>query len=150
MEQQEKYFFRHRWAFFILEFLIIIFSIAIGFLGSHLFFREKEDLILLKDAKGILVKNSFFEIPADPLLEYGMIRGMLQTIGDPNTYFVEPASAEVQANELSGSFGGIGIRLERDIQFNWRVYPLPDSPALKAGIKDADLLLSIDDLIITN
>ena len=62
-----------------------------------------------------------------------MIRGMLAELNDPYTYFVEPAAQEVESNDLSGSFGGIGARLERDTDLNWRLYPLPDSPSLAAG-----------------
>ena len=55
---------------------------------------------------------------------------MLAVMGDPYTTFIEPALHEIESDQLTGSFGGIGCRLERDLEMNWLLYPLPDSPAL--------------------
>lgn len=133
----------------ILQVLIVILSIAIGFLSYHFIVRCQEDLSLLQQARDIVLNNTILEIPNDPALEYGMIRGMLAALNDPYTYFVEPAAHEVESNDLSGSFGGIGARIERDTDLNWRLYPLPDSPSLAAGLQDGDILIAINDLAVT-
>ena len=88
-------------------------------------------------------------MPQKNKLEYGMIRGMLQSYDDPHTTFNEPPQAELQSNQLEGKFGGIGIRMEKDQTGIVLVYPLPDSPALAAGIEDGDHLLRVEDLDIT-
>ena len=129
--------------------LIIILSIAIGAFGYRLVSRYQGELALLQQARTIVESNTILDIPDETTLEYGMIRGMLAELNDPYTYFVEPAAHEVESNDLSGSFGGIGARLERDTDLNWRLYPLPDSPSLAAGLMDGDIILAIDDLLIT-
>ena len=133
----------------IFPILLILISIAIGALGYRFVSRYQGELSLLQQARVIVESNTILDIPNETTLEYGMIRGMLAELNDPYTYFVEPAAHEVESNDLSGSFGGIGARLERDTDLNWRLYPLPDSPSLAAGLLDGDIILAIDDLPIT-
>jgi carboxyl-terminal processing protease len=77
-----------------------------------------------------------------------MIRGMLQSYDEAHTVFVEPAQHTLEIDTLEGKFGGIGVRLERDSQGLLRIYPLPDSPSLKAGVLDGDQLFQAGDLVI--
>ena len=137
------------WLFFGLQVLIVFLALALGYLGSHFFSQKDNQFSLLRQAKNIMVENTILELPSEQALAYGMIRGMLATLDDPYSQFVEPAAHEVQTDELSGRFGGIGVRLERDTDMNLRLYPLPNSPALTAGIEDGDILVGVDDLIIT-
>ncbi len=136
--------------YLILQVVIVILSIAVGYFGHRFILQYEGDLGLLIQARDIVLDNTILDLPEDPALEYGMIRGMLQSLDDPYTYFVEPAEHEVESDQLTGNFGGVGVRLERDTESNWRLYPLPDSPALAAGIKDSDRLTAVDDLVITS
>jgi carboxyl-terminal processing protease len=137
------------WLVFLFQGVVVILSIAIGYFGGQFIAHSRSDFGLLRQAHVILLENTILEIPDDPTLEYGMIKGMLSELGDPYTGFIEPATHEVLTDELAGRFGGIGVRLERDTQAQWRLYPLPDSPALAAGIQDGDLLLAVDDLLVS-
>ena len=138
------------WLIFLFQGVVIILSIAIGYFSHSFFARYQGDFGRLRQAHAILLENTILDIPDEPTLEYGMIRGMLAELGDPYTGFVEPATHEILTDELTGQFGGIGVRLERDTQAQWRLYPLPDSPALAAGIQDGDLLLAVDGLLISS
>ncbi|MGI6739931.1 MAG: S41 family peptidase [Brevefilum sp.] len=142
--------FQSTGVFIVIQVAIVILAMAVGGLSYHLFLRHQGEFGLLAQAKEILTINALNELPSQEQLEYGMIRGMLETLNDPYTTFVEPATHVVQSNELVGSFGGIGARLERDTQLTWRFYPVPDSPALIAGIQDGDVLLGVDDLEVTS
>lgn len=149
MIEHKNDWINQNWVFIILVIGSVILSMAIGFLAGRSFFLSKKDLSLVVEARDLLIENSIYEIPETPALEYGMIRGMLNTLNDPYTYFIEPDVAEVQSDDLTGSYGGIGIRLERDMNSDWRIYPLPDSPAISAGLQDGDLLIRVNDLIVT-
>ena len=138
------------WLMILFQIGIVILSIAIGYFGRGIITRYRGGFQLLNEARDILLENTILEVPPEPALEYGMIRGMLAVMDDPFTHFVEPAVHEIRTNELTGRFGGVGVRLERDTRSNWRLYPLPDSPALAAGIQDGDLLLAVDDISITS
>ncbi|MBW6467015.1 MAG: PDZ domain-containing protein [Brevefilum sp.] len=137
------------WLIFLFQGVVIILSIAIGYFGNQFIAYSRSDFGLLRQAHAIMLENTILDIPDDPTLEYGMIRGMLAELEDPYSGFVEPATHEIMTDELAGRFGGIGVRLERDTQAQWRLYPLPDSPALTAGIQDGDLLLAVDDLLVS-
>jgi carboxyl-terminal processing protease len=137
------------WAFIALQLGIVILSMAVGFFAHSSFLRYRGEFGLLRQAKDILQENAIIAIPDETILQHGMIRGMLNTLEDPYTYFVEPAEHEIHADQLAGRFGGVGIELARDTDNNWRVYPLPDSPAAAVGIQAGDVLLRVDDLTIS-
>ena len=137
------------WVLIVFQIGIVILSIAIGYFGRGIIAGYQGDFPLLSEARDVLVQNTILEIPPEPALEYGMIRGMLTVMEDPYTHFIEPAVHEIRTNELAGRFGGVGVRAERDTQANWRLYPLPDSPAQAAGIVDGDMLIAVDDQEIT-
>jgi len=149
MENQSGSKSTRRWVLIVLQAVIILLSVVVGVVIYMFIGQYQEEFGLLRQAQDILLANTILEIPKDNTLEYGMIRGMLTTLDDPYTYFIEPAAHEVESDQLAGSFGGIGCRLERDTDLNWRLYPLPDSPALAAGIMDADILTGVEDLEIT-
>jgi len=77
---------------------------------------------------------------------YGAIKGMVASAGDPYTVFMDPKIAQEFADDLAGTFEGIGaeIGIRKDVLTV--VAPLADSPAEKAGLKAGDKILTIDDM----
>jgi carboxyl-terminal processing protease len=136
------------WGFLALQVIIVLLALAVGAFGYRYLDQQRGDLNLLRQARQILQKNTIFDLPSEKQLEYGMIHGMLNTLEDPFTRFVPPAEHELQTDQLQGEFGGIGARLERDTENRWRIYPLPNSPALEAGIQDGDILIGVDNQIV--
>lgn len=104
---------------------------------------------MVNEAYNLLEKNALNSLPTPPAIEYGMIHGMTQAYGEPHTVFVEPPQHELQTNSLAGKYGGIGVRMGKDGQGFYVLYPIPDSPAIKAGIQEGDRLLGVNDLPIT-
>jgi carboxyl-terminal processing protease len=111
-------------------------------------FRPSGDLTLLQEAYGILQTHALEPPEAGTKLQHGMIRGMLDSYGDPYSSFLEPIQAELEGNRLQGSFGGIGAGMGRDDDGYVVLFPFPDSPAQKAGILEGDRLLKVNDLIV--
>lgn len=79
-----------------------------------------------------------------------MIRGMLQASGDPYAVFLEPVQQELSTNSLEGTFGGIGVEIDRSQENYFLLIPFPNSPAELSGILAGDRLLKVDELIVTN
>src|SRR3989344_1299331 len=75
---------------------------------------------------------------------YGAISGMVDSIGDPYTVFFEPVKAKEFAQEISGSFGGVGMEIGVKDDILTVVAPLPDTPAARAGILAGDKILKIN------
>lgn len=78
-------------------------------------------------------------------LLYGAISGMVKSVGDPYTAFLDPKQNEAVSSELAGSYQGVGIQ----IGFNKDkrlvvIAPLRGTPAEKAGVRPKDLILKID------
>lgn len=77
-------------------------------------------------------------------LLYGAISGMVKSLGDPYTAFLDPKQNDAVSDELSGSYEGVGIQ----IGFNKEkrlvvIAPLKGTPAEAAGVRPKDLILKI-------
>ncbi len=76
---------------------------------------------------------------------YGAISGLVSSLGDPYTMFFPPTESKQFADEISGSFEGVGMEVDvRDGQLTV-IAPLKDTPAYKAGIKSGDKIMAIND-----
>ena len=104
---------------------------------------------VLSEAYQLVQEHGYQDLPANPAMEYGAIRGMLSAYGDPHTSFMEPVQAQLNNDTLSGSYGGIGAQMGRDSQGYIVVHPFPDSPASQAGLLDGDRLINVDGTQIT-
>ncbi len=77
---------------------------------------------------------------------YQALRKALEQLGDPYTRFMDPAQYRSLTDQTSGELSGVGIRLEvsEKTKALTVVEPIENSPALKAGIKPGDRILSIN------
>jgi len=72
------------------------------------------------------------------------IEGMLETLDDPYSSYLDVETQKLGLSTLEGEFEGIGAHVAiRDEQLTI-IAPIPDSPADKAGIKAGDEILAID------
>ncbi|RLC88612.1 MAG: hypothetical protein DRI37_05015 [Chloroflexi bacterium] len=103
------------------------------------------DFDIIQEVLNILVSDFYGELPDAKTLAYGAIHGMLLTLDDPYTSFVEPDIAAILNEDASGEFEGIGatVRMREDGYLEI-VRPLPDHPAEAAGLQAGDLILSVD------
>ena len=77
---------------------------------------------------------------------YDAIRGTLHALGDPFTRFMDPDSYKKMREENEGNFTGIGAQLDTNKKGEVFVKePLPDTPAMRAGVKSNDVILAVDD-----
>jgi len=98
-----------------------------------------------------LVKQHFLgDLPAPQQVAYGALKGALQELHDPYTIFVEPANRELERDEHRGRFGGIGVWLyQRETDRRFILKPQPDGPAANAGILEGDVLVQVDDVVLS-
>jgi carboxyl-terminal processing protease len=83
------------------------------------------------------------EISKDDLIE-GAIQGMVDTLEDPYTSYMDEDEATQFVESLSSSFEGIGAEVSMVNGKIKIVLPFKDSPAEKAGIRPNDQIVSID------
>ncbi|MEA5416956.1 S41 family peptidase [Synechococcus sp. BA-132 BA5] len=77
---------------------------------------------------------------------YEGIRGMLGTLDDPYTRFLDPREFKEMQIDTSGELSGVGIQLSVDKETKELVVisPIEGSPASRAGVQPKDVIVSID------
>jgi len=77
---------------------------------------------------------------------YEAIRGMLATLSDPYTRFLDPREFKEMQIDTSGELSGVGIQLSLDKETKELVViaPIEGSPASRAGVQPKDVIVSID------
>lgn len=134
--------------FIIIIFLGYIGAFLSGFFLKDYFSPETTDFPILNQAYQILINHAYSPLPEPKKLEYGMIRGLLESSADPYATFQEPVQHELETNNLQGSFGGIGVEFNYDSDRNLLIFPIGNGPAAKAGIIKGDRLLQVDQLMV--
>lgn len=92
-----------------------------------------------------IIQDKFVGRPAgETRLLYGSIAGMVASLGDPFSVFLEPSITAGLTEELTGQIEGIGAEIGIRDNALVVISPLPGSPAEKAGIREGDRIWEID------
>lgn len=135
-------------------FSITIFSLLLGVLacfsvltilnkGKNYFVLSKE-LAKFVDAYDAIVNNYYKEVDKDKLVE-SAINGMVSSIGDEYTSYSDKDVTDNFNETVNGKYMGIGaliMKSENDLVI-YKVFE--DSPSYRAGLKDGDIILKLDD-----
>lgn len=78
-------------------------------------------------------------------LVYGAIEGMVNSLDDPYTVFLPPEESKKFQEQINGSFGGVGIEIGIRKELLTVIAPIKGTPAEKAGILAADVIIKIND-----
>lgn len=97
-----------------------------------------------------LVGNEFYYgTPLPPQMDFGASRGLLSTLGDDYTVFLEPVQQQGVREQMSGDYEGIGVYLE-NVEGRWIISaPMTDAPADQAGVKARDEIVRVDGREVT-
>ncbi|MGA7193849.1 MAG: S41 family peptidase [Anaerolineales bacterium] len=97
-----------------------------------------------------IIHTNYVDQPVDntKLLE-GAITGMVQSLGDPHSEYMDPQVYKDATDELSGSFEGIGAYVDTSGTWLTITKPIPGSPAEKAGLMAGDQIIAVDGVDMT-
>ena len=97
-----------------------------------------------------IIKDYNGEINEDDLVN-GAVKGMLDSIGDKHTSFIDEDESSTFNATLDGEFKGLGLEIVKLNDGNILVVRVfEDSPADVAGIKAGDIITGVDDKLATD
>jgi carboxyl-terminal processing protease len=91
------------------------------------------------------VNDQYVDQPVDQtIMMRGAISGMLESLGDPHTSYMDPEMFRQQNTPLQGEYEGIGAWVDITGEYLIIISPMPNSPAEKQGLKSGDQIIAID------
>lgn len=92
-----------------------------------------------------LVHTQYVDQPVDnTALMRGAIKGMLASLGDQHTSYMDPEEFKNANSSLSGEYEGIGAYVDTEGDYLKIISPISQSPAEKAGVRAGDEIIAID------
>lgn len=91
-----------------------------------------------------VITHASSSLPTNKEMVYGAIQGLAGAYGDPYTVFLPPEESKVFNDNISGSFGGVGMELGLKNNVLTVIAPVKGTPAEAAGIKAGDQIVTIN------
>ncbi len=92
-----------------------------------------------------LIHQKYVEQPVNDVeLVRGAIRGMLESLGDKYSGYMDPQEFQDAQAPLEGEYEGIGAWVDVTKDYLTIIAPIPGSPAAKAGLKPGDEIIAVD------
>jgi carboxyl-terminal processing protease len=85
-----------------------------------------------------------FQPVNDEKLMQGAIKGMMDSLGDEHSGYMDPQTYEQATRPLDESYEGIGAYVDVSGDYLTVISPMPGSPAEIAGIKAGDMIIKIN------
>jgi len=119
-------------------------QIEIPFTNSSKGEQPDGNFEMIKQAYDLIEQHYIEDVEKDQLIE-GAIQGMLETLDDPYSSFMNEEVMEKFNEQIQSSFQGIGAEVSMVDGKVTIVAPIKDSPAEKAGLRPNDQILEVDD-----
>lgn len=143
----------------ILAILILVFALALllgcfsaGVLAGRHLQRTEEQETLDKEKAGLekfeevllIIKATYVEKMSSKKLVTGAIKGMMESLNDPYSRYLDKSHFQMVEEEAAGNYEGVGIMLGMEDSKLTVISPIKDTPADKAGIKTDDIIIKVD------
>lgn len=138
--------------------LLVVMSLLIGLSIGLLFNRNKiitkeiteSDTNLQEFIKNYnyILDNYYEEIDKEDLIN-SAIAGMMESLDDPHSVYLDESATDNFTISLNGSYEGVGIQIVKDEESGYMLITsiFKDSPAAKSGLIPGDMVISIDDTL---
>lgn len=105
---------------------------------------EAEKYLQIFHEVAALIQTDFVETFDEKKLYLGAIRGVLNSLGDPHSRFLDEEEFKQLQEETRGTFGGVGIEVTQADGAIVVIAPIEDTPAMRAGIQPQDRIIEIN------
>ena len=119
--------------------LVVLFVLVGGLLASD--YKHFGNLIKVIT----LVRSQYLQPVNFTQLVDGAIKGLVDSLDDPYSVYLEPKTYSQLKDQIKGSFGGLGILVGIKEQKLTVVRAYQGTPAFEAGIEAGDVIIKIDD-----
>jgi len=126
--------------------LVIILSLIIG---GILFTRVWAENDIFSELKPFFqayqaIQNRYIKRADPSKLVQGAIKGMIESLKDPHSYWLDPRSYKEMEIEKEGKLGGTGMRITIEEGFPTVVSCIEGTPASKVDIQPGDKIIKIN------
>lgn len=112
--------------------------------------EDQQYLAIIEELYFYIQENYVDEVDANKLYQ-GAVKGMLESLDDPYSAYLDTAGWRAISDTTTGSFGGVGLYISKspvstpeDPAYVNVSMPIENSPGAKAGIKSGDLIIKIN------
>ena len=139
--------------------LLIVLSNAITFAATGASYRRNavplpevpstnekvttEELKSFVEVLTILSERYLKDVTREELIN-AAIKGMVESLDDPQTSFLEPSDWQEMMVKIDGSFSGIGVEINSVNDYITIVSPIKDTPGERAGLLAGDRIIAVD------
>ncbi|MDW7651603.1 MAG: S41 family peptidase [Bacillota bacterium] len=103
----------------------------------------REELQAFLDVLDILTDRYLDEVSEEDLIN-AAIQGMVESLDDPQTSFLDPSHWEEMMIKIDGSFSGIGIEINSVDDYITVISPIKNTPGERAGLLSGDRIVEVD------
>lgn len=105
--------------------------------------RADEELALVRRVIDIVEKEYIEEVDRDKLIQ-GAAAGVVDSLGDPYSHYLDSKHFEMVEEETRGSYSGVGIYIGMKGEHPVVQSVIDQTPAFEAGLKSGDVILEVD------
>jgi len=126
--------------------VLVIFSFLITGIVGILLATNYQNIGKLLQVVAIIKTQYLEDVPAEQLMG-GAVRGMVDSLDDPYSVYMDEEEFQEFRQHIEGSIGGIGIFVSVQEE-KFVVYSVIDgTPASNAGLKKGDIIYKVNDIL---
>ena len=124
---------------------IIMGLVSCGIVGAGRNIVSSDSEQKLSALRQMIDENYLGEVDDSELTE-GLYKGYMEALGDPYSEYYDEKETKELTESISGEFSGVGALLSqnRDTGLITITKVYENSPAMKAGLEDGDILYKVD------
>ncbi len=100
----------------------------------------ESELAIIWEAIDTIEDNYFHEVEIEKLVE-GAVRGVIDSVDDPQVRFYDPVELDEFLTDTRGSYGGIGVRIIESNRHIVVFEVFPKTPAERSGLSPGDRII---------
>jgi carboxyl-terminal processing protease len=112
--------------------------------GKSIYSSDIFDIDFVSRIYKLLDEEYMGELPETEHITYSVVKGLISSLEDEYTYFLDPAETEEYLSSRSPDFEGIGVVLSFKEGATYVETVLSNYPAEKAGVQNGDIILSVN------